>query len=80
MHNALGLTEPLPERAVSFFGRPFQVMAFHGFAGALRKQITDPAVLAITQRPPIGGIDQISDNTDLLSNPSWRPYVKRFFE
>ena len=29
-----GVTPPLPEQPRQFFGRPFQVMALHGFAGA----------------------------------------------
>jgi hypothetical protein len=59
MHNALGLTAPLPEQARQFFGRPFQVMALHGFAGAL--------------------LEQIRDNTDLISNPVWRPWMRALY-
>jgi hypothetical protein len=80
MHNALRLTEPLPEQTQSFFGRPFQVMALHGFAEALLRQIRDPAVKRIAERPPIGGLDQFSDSTDLISNPYWRLLLKRLYE
>jgi hypothetical protein len=80
MHNALQLTEPLPEQAMSFFGRPFQVMALHGFAEALLRQIRDPAVKRIAGRRPIGGLDQFSDSTDLISDPYWRPMLKRLYE
>jgi hypothetical protein len=80
MHNALRLTESLPEQAMPFFGRPFQVMALHGFAGALLRQIRDPAVKRIAGRPPIGGLDQFSDSTDLISNPYWRPMVRRLYK
>ena len=38
-YNALGLTEPLPGKTTSFFGRPFRVIALHGFAQALLRQI-----------------------------------------
>lgn len=79
MHNALKLTEPLPAQAVSFFGRPFQVVGLHGFADALLKQIRDPVVKRIAERPPIGGIDQFSDSTDLVSNPLWRPALKQLY-
>ena len=68
MHNALGLTEPLPEQACDFFGRPFQVIALHGFASALLAQIRDPAMLPIAERRQIGSIDQFSDSTDLLED------------
>jgi hypothetical protein len=68
-HNTLGLTNPLPETTTQFFGRPFQVIALHGFADALRAQISDPQ---IAKFPLIGGIDQWSDNTDLLESRKLR--------
>jgi hypothetical protein len=79
-HNTLGLTEPLPERAVPFFGRPFQVIALQGFAAALLRQIRDPRVKEIAERPLIGSLDLISDNTDLVSNPYWRPQVRQLYQ
>ncbi len=79
-HNALGVTAPLPEQTRPFFGRPFQVIALHGFAAALLAQIDDPAVRAIAARPPIGSVDLLSDNTDLLSNPLWRPILRHLYE
>ena len=78
-HNALHLTDPLPEQPVAFFGRPFRVIALHGFADALLGRITDPAVVRIAQRRPIGGLDQFSDSTDLCSDPSWRPVLRQLF-
>ena len=79
MHNALQLTETLPQRAVPFYERPFQVIAVHGFARALLQQIRDPAVKRIAQRLPIGSIDQFSDSTDLVSDPSWRPILRQLY-
>ncbi len=79
LHNSLGLTPPLPETVRSFWGRPFQVMAMHGFADALLSEIRDPAVQRIAARPPIGGIDLISDNTDLLESPAWRPALRNLY-
>ncbi|MBI3960845.1 MAG: DUF4037 domain-containing protein [Chloroflexi bacterium] len=76
MHNRLGLTDPLPETTRQFFGRPFQVIALHGFADALLAQISDPAMQVIAQRRPIGSIDTISDNTDLLEGTNWRPSLR----
>lgn len=78
-HNALGLTAPLPEQTCLFWGRPFQVMAFHGFSGALLAQITDPQVQAIAALPLVGSLDQFSDNTDLLGNPSWREKIRELY-
>ena len=79
MHNRLGLTEALPETTRQFFGRPFQVIALHGFADALLSQIRDPDVQRIAARQPIGSIDTISDNTDLLEGTNWRPTLRRLW-
>ncbi len=79
MHNRLGLTDPLPETPRPFFGRPFQVIALHGFGNALLAQISDPAVQRIAARRPIGSIDLISDNTDLLEGTNWRPILRRLW-
>ncbi|MEZ4560203.1 MAG: DUF4037 domain-containing protein [Caldilineaceae bacterium] len=49
-HNALGVTPPLPATTRPFFGRPWQVIALHGFADALVDAIADPAVAAIARR------------------------------
>ena len=80
MHNSLQLTERLPETVMAFHGRPFQVMALHGFVDALLARITDPAVQRIAARPPIGGIDLFSDSTDLLENAEWRETLRRLYE
>jgi hypothetical protein len=79
-HNALKLTEPLPEQVTSFFGRPFQVIALHGFAESLLKRIEDPRVKRIAAKPQIGGIDLLSDNTDFVDNPLWRPFIRHLYE
>ena len=80
MHNALELTDALPEETISFHGRPFQVIAPHGFAGALIEEIRDPAVRRIARRTRIGSIDQFSDSTDLLSDPTLRPAIRTLYE
>jgi hypothetical protein len=78
-HNALGLTEPLPEQTISFFGRPFQSIGNHGFADALLRQIQDQDVLALARLPLIGSLDLFSDNTDLVSDPVWRPQLRQLY-
>jgi hypothetical protein len=80
MHNALDVTAPLPTVARDFFGRPFRVVALHGFADALIARIADPAVRRIADRPPIGGVDQFSDSTDLLSHAEWRAMLRKLYE
>jgi uncharacterized protein DUF4037 len=80
MHNGLGITEPLPAQVGAFFKRPFQVIHLvGGFAEAIRRQITDPAVKRIADRRLIGGIDQWSDSTDLLADAQWRPMLRRLY-
>lgn len=79
LHNRLGVTEPMPEQVRDFFGRPFRVMALHGFADALARAIADPAVQAIARRPLIGSVDLVSDNTDLLENHGWQPILRTLY-
>jgi hypothetical protein len=79
MHNGLGITDPLPEKARQFFGRPFRVMALHGFSDALIAQIQDPGVREIAQRRPIGSVDLFSDSTDLLEDQHLRPWLRTLY-
>ena len=80
MHNALGLTEPLPARVRDFFGRPFKVIALHGYADALAARVEDPRVRRLFGRHTVGSLDQFSDSTDLLSSPELRPALRRLYE
>jgi hypothetical protein len=80
MHDHLGITEKLPVKARSFFGRPFQVINGGGFAEAICARIVDPAVRRIAAQKRIGSIDQLSDNTVLLSEPEWRKTLRRLYE
>ena len=79
-HNVLKLTEPFPEQVTSFFGRPFQVITLHGFTEALLRRIEDPRVKRIIARPTIGSLDLLSDNTELISNPAWRPFIRQLYQ
>ncbi len=79
LHNALGVTRLMPEDATHFFGRPFKVMALHGFSHELLAAIHDPEVQRIARLPLIGSLDQFSDSTDLLSDSAWRPLVRRLY-
>jgi len=72
MHNRLGITRRMPDRSVDFFGRPFHAIAIHGFAGAILDTIHGSWLSPTMRRSPIGGIDNISDNTDLLEDPAYR--------
>jgi len=78
-HNGLGLTDSMPERPMRFFGRPFRVMALHGFADALLQSVRDPRVMQLAKRRPIGSIDQFSDNTDLLEATELREPLRALY-
>jgi hypothetical protein len=80
LHNALKITDPVSEKATSFYGRPFRVIAQNGFAEALQKSIHDPAVKRIAERTMIGNLDMVSDNVDLVSDSSWRTKLRQFYE
>ena len=62
LHNSLGLTDPLEVTVRYFHDRPFRVLDAYRFTDALVATIGDPAIRAL---PPVGGIDQYVDNTDL---------------
>ena len=79
MHNALGITASLPATASPFFDRPFRVIHGEAFANAIRAQITDPSVRRIAAERLIGGVDQFSDSTDILSDPHWRPLLRQLY-
>jgi hypothetical protein len=76
MHNALGITDPVPIEVEQLWNRPFKV-AWGDFPGLLHAQIQDPAVLRIAERWPIGPVDQLRD---LLWPPRRRDILLRLFE
>ncbi len=78
-HNTLGITEPLPATCSPFWGRPFPVIHGERFAEAILARISDPELRRLAERAPVGGIDQISDNTDVLENMP-RAITRRLFE
>ncbi|HEX3053876.1 MAG TPA: DUF4037 domain-containing protein [Aggregatilineaceae bacterium] len=79
-HNNLNLTEMLPAQVSSFHNRPFRVIHAERFADALKMQIQDPEVKRIADKRLIGGIDLISDNTDLLAEPRWRLQLRGLYD
>jgi hypothetical protein len=81
MHNDLGITDRLPSKSENFFGRPFKVIDLTGgFSRAIQAQISDPEIKRIAAKKLIGSIDQFSDSTELLSDATWRPILKRLYE
>ena len=70
--NALGLADTVEATRRAYFDRPYQVIDAGRYAAASTAAITDPAVAAL---PPVGGIDQYVDSTDVLTRPDLRRAV-----
>jgi len=68
MHNALGVTEPLPTNMFHYFERPFLVIGGDGFADTLRAVIVSEEVQALPEY--LGAVDQLVDSTDVLERPA----------
>ena len=78
MHNALSITEHMPEGVSAFYDRPFRVIHGEAFAAALAARISDPEVKRIATAGLIGNIDQISDNTDVRGRGN--PRLRQLYE
>jgi len=65
-HNALGLTDPVDPTVRLFHSRPFRVLGSGRFVEACLARVEDAWLRSL---PLVGGIDQISDSTDVLSEP-----------
>jgi hypothetical protein len=70
-HNHLEITEKLEEQVSFFYDRPFKVIQGGIFAQAIVSKITDPTIRKLSEKRLIGGIDQITDNTDFRSINQW---------
>jgi hypothetical protein len=79
MHNDLGITDPIEPRETQFFGRPIRVIGLRGHAAAIAERIKSPVLRAVWERRKIGGIDQISDSTDVVADPSLRDALKNLY-
>jgi hypothetical protein len=81
LHNDLEITEPLRAKVGKFFNRSFLVIHLHGkFAEAICNRITDSKVKRLAERRLIGSIDQVSDNTDILVDPTRRTVLRKLYE
>jgi len=65
-HNALGITEPLPEEVSNYYGRPYLVIHAERFPQPIMAAIKDPNVRKI--RTPIGSVDQYTDSTGVIED------------
>lgn len=72
-HTSAALTEPVDPAIRRYHQRPARVLMADRFADACLATVTDATLRAL---PLIGGIDQVVDNTDLLTRPrQWRQLV-----
>lgn len=75
--NRLGFHPPVEARVSSFHDRPYLVIHGERFSDAIRETIEDEAVLALPAH--LGGADQLSDSTDLLSYPKLRSRLRALY-
>ncbi|MFF8960240.1 DUF4037 domain-containing protein [Streptomyces sp. NPDC014894] len=66
LQNDTGLAEPVDPATRPYHSRPFRVLHAERFARALANSLADPELRAL---PLTGGVDQWTDNTDLLGRP-----------
>ncbi|MFL6006896.1 MAG: DUF4037 domain-containing protein [Gaiellaceae bacterium] len=64
-NNAVGVTTPLDASVRLFHSRPFRVLGSSRFVDACLERVHDPWLRSL---PLIGGVDQISDSTDVLED------------
>lgn len=70
-HNRLGNTDRIDENVSFFYDRPFRVIQGSKIAQSIAKSIDDPTILKLKNRRFIGGIDQITENTDFRVINQW---------
>ena len=66
MHNALGITIPLEEKAAPYFNRPYIVMGDGRYGEELRKAVTSEEVRRIKHN--LGSVNQFVDAFDRLND------------
>jgi hypothetical protein len=81
MHNALDLTPPLDTAVSPYHGRPYLTLYARRFAGALVMAINDLAMRGIIERVGlIGGVDQVADSVDLLTDARLFSRLRTLYE
>jgi hypothetical protein len=81
MHNALDLTPPLDTAVSPYHGRPYLTLYASRFAAALVASIDDPMMRSIIDRAGlIGGVDQVADSVDLLTDARLFTRLRTLYE
>ncbi|MEP6697109.1 MAG: DUF4037 domain-containing protein [Pseudonocardiales bacterium] len=65
-HNEAGLTRPVSASVGDYYTRPARVLMSDRFTDACLATVSDPALRSL---PLMGAVDQVIDNTDVLSAP-----------
>jgi uncharacterized protein DUF4037 len=66
-HNALGVSKPVDPTVRHFHSRPFRVLGSSRFVDACLERVDDAW---LRELPLTGGVDQISDSTDVAEDPN----------
>jgi len=78
IHNALGLTIPLQEKAVPYFDRPYLVIGDERYAEELKKSLKSEEVRRIEYQ--IGSVNQFVDLDDKLNSLNLCRKLKALYE
>jgi len=78
--NHLKVCQALSPEIRPFFNRPFKVIQADRFAKAIIAVIKDKEMKRIADKGLIGGIDQFSNSTDILSDAIWRKKLKKLYD
>jgi hypothetical protein len=78
MHNALGVTIPLKEKASPYFSRPYLVIGDERYAEELRTSITSEEVRNL--RHNLGSVNQFVDSDDKLNDVSLCRGLRELYE
>ena len=76
-HNATAITEPVDPTVRPFHDRPALVLGAGRFVDACLATVHDPALRKV---PLVGGVDQVADSTDVLSDPGVTTQLRPFYE
>jgi hypothetical protein len=76
-HNGLGITDPVDPSVRLFHARPFRVLGSSRFVDACLERVRDPWLSSL---PLVGGVDQISDSTDVLEDARIFSAVAAFYD
>lgn len=76
LHNSIGITEPVSDQIVSYFGRKIKVIYADRIASAVRKKLCGTS---LEHAPLIGSLSEVANFTTLYENVSLRPRVQALY-